>query len=354
MKTITLFNNKGGVGKTTSTWNLATSIAEKGKKVLLIDFDPQCNLSIAVLGETNFSKLLNKSTAAPVGQTIRSYVQPFLMQNMKPELFGYAPNYHTRSGVMHIVAGDFWLNSMSDLLSVGTDVVAGGGLYKFLLPTIIAQYASAQYGMQYDYVLIDVPPSFNTLVRSALYCSDYFIVPCTADMFSAYCIGLIGEMLPKFIQDWDSGKFRHEQNNGPDPLIQSKGRPQFAGWMFNGFDTRKRPGASVATAVGADQAHLNIINHSVGNGLIPLLNSQINSYQAVPNFVSYTPVAQIEDLNVMAPDSIIQSVPLKYLHTVKPTRDMLVRGQWAPNQIDLMTKMDKEYDRLADYVIANF
>ncbi|HIE1219589.1 TPA: ParA family protein [Serratia marcescens] len=45
MITLSLFNNKGGVGKTTLTWNLSVALSAKGKSVLLIDFDPQCNLS---------------------------------------------------------------------------------------------------------------------------------------------------------------------------------------------------------------------------------------------------------------------------------------------------------------------
>ncbi|MFN6515975.1 MAG: ParA family protein [Nostoc sp. CreGUA01] len=48
-KIISIFNNKGGVGKTTILWNLADAIARKEKRVLMIDFDPQCNLSLAVL-----------------------------------------------------------------------------------------------------------------------------------------------------------------------------------------------------------------------------------------------------------------------------------------------------------------
>ncbi|WP_258393791.1 ParA family protein [Lonsdalea populi] len=60
MVTLSLFNNKGGVGKTTLTWNLSVALAAKGKSVLLIDFDPQCNLSIATLGDENFARLLEK------------------------------------------------------------------------------------------------------------------------------------------------------------------------------------------------------------------------------------------------------------------------------------------------------
>lgn len=84
-------------------------------------------------------------------------------------------------------------------------------------------------GSTYDYVLIDLPPSFNTLVRSALYCSDYFIVPCTPDLFSAYCIGLIGEVLPKFVIDWKQGQKRFTESNPYDQLIPYKGKPKFGG-----------------------------------------------------------------------------------------------------------------------------
>ncbi|ENC6432444.1 TPA: ParA family protein [Aeromonas veronii] len=353
MITLTLFNNKGGVGKTTSTWNVATSLAEKDKKVLLIDFDPQCNLSIAVLSDTTFSGLLATTPATPLGQTIRAYVQPFIQQNMTAEVHCFEPKTKPQNGLIHIVPGDFWLNTMSDYLNVGNDVVSGTGLYRFLLPTLITQAAIKKYETEYDYVLIDIPPSFNTLVRSALYCSDYFLVPCTADVFSAYCIGLIGEMLPRFVFDWESGKTRHLQNTPHDPLISSKGVPKYAGWIFNGFDTKRRPGATVATAVGADQAHLQIIEQAVDTGLIPMLQKKITGYTPVPTYVDKKACAQIEDLNVMAPDSIIQSVPLKYLPNVNPTRDLLVSGRWAPNQTTLMKKMDAEYDRLADYIIAN-
>ena len=65
------------------------------------------------------------------------------------------------------------------------------------------------------------------------------------------------------------------------------------------------------------------------------------------------PVAKVEDMNVMAPDSIIQSVPLKYLQTVRPTNLVLTAGRWAKNQRDLMDKMIAEHDKLADHVISN-
>ena len=51
-KKIVLFNHKGGVSKTLTTYNIAWMIALQGKRVLLVDCDPQCNLSALILGET--------------------------------------------------------------------------------------------------------------------------------------------------------------------------------------------------------------------------------------------------------------------------------------------------------------
>ena len=350
-KTISVFNNKGGVGKTTIIWNLAVSLADQGKSVLLIDFDAQCNLSIACLGSREFSQLLKSSDEFPFGQTVKAFALPYIQQNTIGQVHSFNAKRTPDNGVLHIVPGDFWLNTFSDILNVGTDVISGSGLYRFILPSLIAAEAERTNGVEYDYVLIDLPPSFNTLVRSALYCSDYFLVPCTPDLFSAYCVGLIGEMLPSFVQDWEQGKRRYLAGNPRDQVVTTKGMPKFGGWIFNGFDTRRRDG--LKHEVGADAEHHREIVSAITTTMIPQLQA-IDTYDAVPGFIEVEPVAKIEDLNVMAPDSIIQNVPIKYLHLERPTRVLRDRHKWAPNQVDLMQEMAVEYDSLATHIINNF
>lgn len=349
--TISVFNNKGGVGKTSIIWNLAVSLADMKKNILLLDFDPQCNLSIATIGNNEFSSLLATSLNYPYGKTIKAFALPYIQQNKIGTIHTTLAKENSKNGNLHILPGDFWLNSFSDILNVGTDVIAGSGLYRFILPHLITEEAEKINNIKYDYVLIDLPPSFNTLVRSSLYCSDYFLVPCTPDLFSSYCVGLIGEMLPLFIQDWEQGKARYLRNNPTDSLINSLGKPKFGGWIFNNFDTRRHKGKK--NMVAADAVHYDAIKDAIYNQLMTELNA-IQTYLSVPSFINRESVVGIEDINVMASDSLYQNIPLRYLSSVRPTGVLRGRGSWAQNQIDLMDEMTDEYDKLANYIVTKF
>jgi len=358
-KIISLFNNKGGVGKTTTIFNLSASLAALEKKILLIDFDPQCNLSIATIGYMEFPEYLKRTEEYKYGKTIRAFAQPSLQPTQNSNVYLTHPKYQTsmlhvdgktfyNQTFIDVVPGDFWLNSFADILTVGTDVVQGTSLYRFLIPFLLVEELKKQ-NKYYDYVLIDLPPSFNTLVRSALYCSDYFLVPCTPDSFSAYCVSLIGEVLPNFIEDWNQGSRRYQTSNAYDNVIPSKGQPKFGGWIFNGFDTKKYVSTGERKEIGADKYHLDRILTTIKDDLIPKLKS-ITNYECLPTFDTYEPLVKIEDLNVMASEIQKINVPLKYLSSYRPT----VFPSWSKYQKELIERMVTEYDSLALHIVSNF
>lgn len=333
---ISIFNNKGGVGKSTITWNLGNSLAEKGKKVIMVDFDAQCNLSIAALGDSIFNQHL-PTINAPYGTTIRSYLQRFIQNTGGEEFFSFSlPNSHEN---LKIVAGDFWLNVYAESLSVGADLLTGNGIVKYAALRHLIE-AGQKNGLEVDYVLIDLPPSFGSLVRAALYCSDYFIVPCTSDSFSPYCISLIGQMLPKFITDWEVGISRFKDANPAFASYDSIGRPKFAGWIYNGFDTRS------GKYTRADDVHSQMIYRSIKDNLLD--NGKILKSE---NFPEDSMIGAIEDMNVLAQNSLWLSVPVKNLGAHKPVKDLKDRGSWSQDQRDHIDNLGKRFDQIADNVI---
>lgn len=72
---ISIFNHKGGVGKTTLTMNLGAALAELGRRVLLVDSDPQCNLTAYLVAEEVVDDLLDNADT-DTGQTIWSALRP--------------------------------------------------------------------------------------------------------------------------------------------------------------------------------------------------------------------------------------------------------------------------------------
>lgn len=151
MKTLSVFNNKGGVGKTSSVQNVGACLARKGLKVLLLDVDAQANLTIAF----GLDKYADRCDAGDFTLGKASFEQTALS-----------------SGPLSILPS-------SDALSDKERVLQGKNMYhKFLRK----QLASVQD--DYDYCLIDCPPALGTMTVNALYASDYYFVPLQAEYFA--------------------------------------------------------------------------------------------------------------------------------------------------------------------------
>ena len=149
---ITVANRKGGVGKTTTTLNLAYSLRELGKKVFVIDLDPQANLT-RCFGIENANELTET-------------IGHLLMAELEEE-----ENYSVEEYILSYDGIDFIPSSI--YLSV-TETQMKSETGKRILSSILEPMRE-----QYDYILIDTSPSLNILTINALCASDSVLI--TAD-----------------------------------------------------------------------------------------------------------------------------------------------------------------------------
>ena len=313
-----------------------------------------------MLGEEQFVNTLPQQNY-PYGQTIRSFLQRFLQNTGDEEVFLHrAPE--TNQNVC-LIAGDFWLNVYADALNVGADLLSGTGLSRYVALKRIVSAAEAEEE-PFDYVLIDLPPSFGALVRAAFYSSDYYIVPCTSDNFSVYCVGLIGQMVPSFLRDWTIGLERFQASNPHYQEFDDLGRPVFAGWVFNGFDTARRrrtaheiqSGAPLGdrVMVRADSTMHQRVSEAIRDDLIAELHAGIQGFVPVtPTLQDDWQIGEIEDANVLIQNSLWLNVPLGSLGNHQQVLSLQERSQWAPNQLEQIELIRTKFDEMAANVVTH-
>ena len=157
-KVIAIFNQKGGVGKTTSTINLGASLAELGRRVLLVDFDPQGGLSLG-LG-VNAHQLPLEQTVYYALMTPTAEIDKIVLKSS--------------------VAGLDFLPANRDLGTAETTLGAeiGGQQYLKRALTPLKEF--------YDVILIDCQPTMGQLTINALVASDEVIVPLQCEYFALH------------------------------------------------------------------------------------------------------------------------------------------------------------------------
>ncbi|WP_426769390.1 ParA family protein [Pseudomonas aeruginosa] len=212
MKTISIFYNKGGVGKTTLTYHLAHALARMGKRVLILDLDPQCNITALSLPQ---DWLLN------VWEQEDPYIEDFKNTRERDETAYKRMNEGTRTvhyllaptqeGTadletlpppvelardLHLIPGRLTMHLYEDKISSRwSDVYQGDPLAIRTVTKIreLAERYSKLYN--YDFVIMDTSPSLGALNKVIISTTDGFLIPCAPDMFSLYGIRNLGNAL---------------------------------------------------------------------------------------------------------------------------------------------------------------
>jgi chromosome partitioning protein len=155
---IAVSNEKGGVAKTTTTLSLGAILAEAGHKVLLMDLDPQANLTIALGIEPGFATITSSHILIESAPLIDAKLSTGI-QNLD------------------LIPSHASIESAEQFLPVRTHYTLG-----------IRKALDAASPLLYDYVFIDCPPFLGAITINALSAADLLIIPTQAEFFSAYAL----------------------------------------------------------------------------------------------------------------------------------------------------------------------
>ena len=205
---LTFFNNKGGVGKTSLVYHLAWSFADLGKQVVVVDLDPQTNLSAAFLDEERIGTLWETATK---GTTIYRCVRPLTETADIDE-----PSLQHISHNLFLLLGEIALSGFEDALAEAwPKSLDDANLYRpmRILSAFWHVMQTASQQVEADIILVDIGPNLGAINRSALLATDYVAIPLGADLFSLQGLMNLGPTLRRWRDSWKKRRKNWSDNS---------------------------------------------------------------------------------------------------------------------------------------------
>ncbi len=256
---IGIFNHKGGVAKTTTSYHLGWMLTNLGHKVLFVDSDSQCNLSTLFLGNDEFEEhYINnpldnlKNSLAPAFESKPNLLQPTncIAHRENENLFLLPGNpeiteYETQLGIAI---------NFNQSFTVAKNLP---GSFNYLINITAEKYAV-------DYVIIDMNPSLSSINQVLLMSTDYFILPLSIDYFSERAVDSMSKIIPRWSKWYNEAvKFFSDSEY---KLPENK--PKFLGYIFNNFNKRNdKPSKPI-------QSIMDSITSGFDNQFIPKLKDE--------------------------------------------------------------------------------
>lgn len=301
MKKIVFFNHKGGVSKTTTTFHLGWMIANKGHKVLLVDADPQCNLTALVLGDKFDSFYEEEGTK-----------ESNLMDGVMPAFSGSptpikaidcvkAPrneNLYLLPGHMNLSEYDAQLNFAFTASQTMMSMQNLPGAFNDLI-------VKTAENIEAEYVLIDLNPGLSTINQDLFLISDAFIVPTNPDTFSLMALKSLATILPRWV-NWKNNNielFTHSAYPLP------KGTPKFIGEIPQRFNIRNGM-ATTPFRIKLEQLAQNTVEIFVPSLEKLGMMFTAEAYQLAGIDMKNYFLEEIKDFQGLAPKSLSANVPV--------------------------------------------
>jgi cellulose biosynthesis protein BcsQ len=195
--TIALFNNKGGVSKTTTCFNVGWMLAERGHRVVMVDADPQCNLTGMVLDLREENALDNFYQENP-RRNIKDALEPAFASRPKPLEAVECVEVEGRKG-LYLIPGHVGLAEDEVSLGIAQQLSESvqtlrnlPGSFRYLFNATAQEYNA-------DFVLLDLSPGLGSINQNLVTTADFFAVPASPDIFSVMAIESLSRVIPRWM-----------------------------------------------------------------------------------------------------------------------------------------------------------
>ncbi|MEX3564836.1 ParA family protein [Micrococcus endophyticus] len=298
MKSISLFNNKGGVSKTTTTFNLGWILAEQGYRVLMVDADPQCNLTGMVMGFDSH-KDLEKFYEEDPKNNLKSALRPAFESQPVPLSAVDCIEVERREG-LYLLPGHVGLSEYEVQLGLAQELTGSIQALQNLPGAIRHLYSITADALDADFVLIDLSPGLGSINQNIVATSDYLIIPTTPDVFSVMALDSLSRALPRWSAWLDKASSMEVFQDAAYPL--PKPQLKFLGLIAQRYRARN------ALPTRAFQTYFDALEAATKEKLVPALG-KIGAllphvdYEANSDQDSNYRLASIADFNALIANS---------------------------------------------------
>ncbi|WP_084789310.1 ParA family protein [Saccharomonospora iraqiensis] len=330
---VSIFNHKGGVSKTTTTFNLGWMLARLGKRVILVDADPQCNLTGVTLGLTaswppdEVGPDHDTSQDEEYSHT-QEQAQDFFSKNLEKTLYGaLKPAFESeprflepvdcipiegRPG-LYLLPGHLQLGEYEVSLSIAQELSGSLLALKNVPGAINYLLRCTAEALNIDYVLVDMSPSLGSLNQNIVSISDRVVVPTSPDFFSIMAVRSLARVLPRW-KRWAESASQNEvlrTANYPFPAPTLK----FAGGVIQRYRLYRSPSDTnpVGDPTGPFRVWINRVATSIRSDLVPalaksglMIDDQVYASAGIHSYI----LAQIQEFNSLLPKSQEHRVPV--------------------------------------------
>lgn len=299
-KTIVLFNHKGGVSKTTSTFNIAWKLTDLGKNVLVVDGDPQCNLTGLVLGDSFEDYYENVDTNQ---NNIKDAIKVAFEGKPRPIEAINCINPPTNNK-LYVIPGHPNLSEYDPSLSLAMNSNNAITTLQNLPGAFDELIRLCSEKLSIDYVFIDMNPGLSSINQALVMSADAFIIPTNPDPFSIMALRTLKNILPRWKQWAVNSKALFKDASYPIPDKAVK----FMGHIIQRFNLRK------GKAAKPYQDRISEINNVVEEELVPELNKFNMCFDISPliseGIISTHCLAEISEFGTLLQKSQEYSIPV--------------------------------------------